>query len=413
MSLDELTVFDIKYNEGIERLNNLLSMESSPSDIKNYVERYKIDKSREKILTKNNNTDNIKNLKKDGKRKQIVNIYEIRDHDKKVQQLFNKNYLKNEIEWFKIKKREDENKNKYNYNKVKYENDLTFNKYDDNKELMRANNFKMKKFSNLANQVNIDKIMQIKKLNQIHNVNTEQKTKERITTNDDISNNIKDGVFIPYSEYKQYEINNKNKINQINKVNKSNKINLNKINNFNPNKLEKINIKKISQTNIKNKFYYRNLNNYNNNKNNTINKINKNNNIIQSTSSIKKRISQSQENKNRNKNTAPKNINNRYKIDIRKPLDKKIDYLKERKTSQEHKVKMIKVYESKNALNNIELLNLQSKKYEDKAKNQEQLMRVKGNKKYGNEDNVKLSNLLIDSISTKLAILNQISTQNK
>ena len=74
---------------------------------------------------------------------------------------------------------------------------------------------------------------------------------------------------------------------------------------------------------------------------------------------------------------------------------------------------MIKVYESKNALNNIELLNLQSKKYEDKAKNQEQLMRVKGNKKYGNEDNVKLSNLLIDSISTKLAILNQISTQNK
>jgi hypothetical protein len=36
-------------------------------------------------------------------------------------------------------------------------------------------------------------------------------------------------------------------------------------------------------------------------------------------------------------------------------------------------------------------------------------MRVKGNKKYGNEDNVKLSNLLIDSISTKLAILNQIT----
>ena len=61
-------------------------------------------------------------------------------------------------------------------------------------------------------------------------------------------------------------------------------------------------------------------------------------------------------------------------------------------------------------LDDIKMLNLQAKKYEDKAKMQEQLMKVKGYKKYGNEDNVKLSNLLIDSISTKLAILNQISS---
>ena len=94
-------------------------------------------------------------------------------------------------------------------------------------------------------------------------------------------------------------------------------------------------------------------------------------------------------------------------------MDTKIDYLKERKAPQEQRVKTIKLYESKKILNNIELLNLQSKKYEDKAKNQEQLMRIKGNKNYGNEDNVKLSNLLIDSITTKLAILNQISTKNK
>jgi len=63
-----------------------------------------------------------------------------------------------------------------------------------------------------------------------------------------------------------------------------------------------------------------------------------------------------------------------------------------------------------NLLNNIELLNFHSKNYENKAKMQEQLMRVKGTKQYGNDDNVKLSNLLIDSISTKLAILNQISS---
>ena len=239
MSLDELTVFDIKYNEGIERLNDLLSSEAPPSGIKNYIERYKIDKSREKVIQKSNNTDNIGNIKKEEKRKQIVNIYEIRDHDKKVQQLFNKNYLKNEIEWFKIKKREDENKNKYNYNQLRFENDISFNKYDDNKELIRANNFKMKKFSNLANKVNIDKFMKIKKLNENQNINTEQRRKEEITNNN-IINKIKDGIFIPYSEYKQYEINNK--------ANKIDKININKINDFYSNKLEKINIKNIKIT---------------------------------------------------------------------------------------------------------------------------------------------------------------------
>ena len=40
-------------------------------------------------------------------------------------------------------------------------------------------------------------------------------------------------------------------------------------------------------------------------------------------------------------------------------------------------------------------------------------MKIKGNKKYGNEDNVKLANFMIDSISTKLEILNQINSQDK
>ena len=39
-------------------------------------------------------------------------------------------------------------------------------------------------------------------------------------------------------------------------------------------------------------------------------------------------------------------------------------------------------------------------------------MRIKGNTNNRNEDNVKLSNLLIDSISTKLTILNQMASQN-
>ena len=94
-------------------------------------------------------------------------------------------------------------------------------------------------------------------------------------------------------------------------------------------------------------------------------------------------------------------------------MNEKIDYLKEfEKKNQEPKVK---IYENKNLLKNknngnIEILNYHSKNFEDKAKRQEQLMRIKGKGNNLNEDNVKLSNLLIDSISTKLAILNQMAS---
>ena len=403
MSIDELTVFDIKYNEGMERLNNLLSKDYSSNFIKNYVEGYKIDKSKEKIIfQKGNNTDYNRNIKKEEKRKQIVDIHEIREHNKKFQQLINKNYLKNEIEWFKIKKREEENKNKYNYNKSKIENDLSMTRYDENKEIIRVNNLKMKKFSNLANKVNIDRIMKIKKLNQ--NINKDQKNKETISYN--YVSNIKDfndGIFIPYSEYKQIEMNNNNKIN---------KININQIRNYNPNKSEKINIKKINSN--KNKINIKNNQNQIINKSKsvinhqTINKKNNNNNNIN-------KIQDLHFNQNRITISQGKEINNR-----RNAYQKKIDNInkiKGRKISKENRIskneEKILFKDDKNILNNIEYLNFKSKKYEDKAKNQEQLMRIKGNKNYRNEDNVKLANFMIDSISTKLKILNQITSQDK
>ena len=402
MSIDELTVFDIKYNEGMERLNNLLSKDYSSNFIKNYVEGYKIDKSKEKIIfQKGNNTDYNRNIKKEEKRKQIVDIHEIREHNKKFQQLINKNYLKNEIEWFKIKKREEENKNKYNYNKSKIENDLSMTRYDENKEIIRVNNLKMKKFSNLANKVNIDRIMKIKKLNQ--NINKDQKNKETISYN--YINNIKDfndGIFIPYSEYKQIEMNNNNKIN---------KININQIRNYNPNKSEKINIKKINSN--KNKINIKNNQNQIINKSKSVinhqitNKKNNNNNI--------NKIQDLHFNQNRITISQGKEINNR-----RNAYQKKIDNInkiKGRKISKENRInkneEKILFKDDKNVLNNIEYLNFKSKKYEDKAKNQEQLMRIKGNKNYRNEDNVKLANFMIDSISTKLQILNQITSQDK
>ena len=420
MLSDEITVFDIKYNEAFERLNNLLSDNYFPNSIKNYVERYKLDKSREnRIVKKNYNTNNSNAILRDDKRKQIVDLYEIRDHDKKVQQLLNKNYLKNEIEWFNIKKREDEHKNKYNYNKSKYENESSINDAINNKDIIRNNNLKKKKFSNLANKVNIDKFIQMKKLNKEQNSYSVKKNREEKSNNYKNINEIKDGVFIPYSEFKNFEKNNKNrtiKINMkqynINKKNQRLNINLNNIDNIK--NLHNYN----SNTNIKKFFSENNKKNLNINKNNNI----YNEHYLNSNSANKKinKNSQSQDNKKRIKKVivTPIELDKRYKIEKRKPLDQKIDYLREKKSSSpDQKVKPLKIYKSNNLLkynnnDNIEMLNFQSKKYEDKAKMQEQLMRVKGNTKYGNEDNVKLSNLLIDSISTKLAILNQISSKN-
>jgi len=391
MTEEELTVFDIKFNEAMERLDSLFALgeETNSSSVKNYVERYRLDKSLE-----NRNSQKRENSKNQNeeKRKQIVDLSEIRIHEKKTQQYYNKNYLKNEIEWYKIKQREDEIKNKFNnnYNKQKYEEDKI--KKELSKEIMINNKIKMKKFANLANKVNIEKFKQQKKINK----NNKNLNKESLTINNyesnDINNLNDDGKFIPYSKYRENELitnkyKNKNKNKIVNNINKINIINTNKSEIINNNK-------KIKPENKINNLLSQNIVN---------NKINIKN------ASDKKRTE-------KNKPLKPIN-NNKYNIDIRKPSGEKIDYLRQiEKNKQEGK---IKIYENKklsknknNASNNIEILNYHSKNFEDRAKRQEQLMRVKGNSADRNEDNVKLSNLLIDSISTKLAILNQMATQN-
>ena len=238
MSEDDLSVFDIKYNEAMKRLNSLYLPKEEESNsnintIKNYIERYRLEQSLEKRNSKKK--ENNKN-KVDDKRKQIVDLNEIRLHEKKAQQYFNKNYLKNEIEWFKIKQKEDEIKNKYNnnYNKQRYENNIS--QKEISKEIIRNNKMKMIKFSNLANKVNIEKFKQQKKMNK-NNINNLLKD----LNTDDINNNKDSGKFIPYSKYKENEIiNNNNKRETINNrininINKSgtinNNINKNKINN--------------------------------------------------------------------------------------------------------------------------------------------------------------------------------------
>ena len=377
MSENELSVFDIKFNEAMERLDSLFSLgeeTNSSFSIKSYIERYRLDKSLENRNSKNK--ENKKN-QSDEKRKQIVDLYEIRNHEKKTKQYYNKNYLKNEIEWYKIKQREDEIKNKYNNNYNKQNIDDEFAKKELDKEIIRNNKLKMKKFANLANKVNIEKFKMQRKIN-INNINKDAATLNSNENNDE-------GKFIPYSKFTEFEFN-KNKIK--NKIG----LNINKTN-INTNKSEMINNK--SRTKSQNKINNHLSQNIINNNNNQIN------------------LKKGNLRKNSEKNKALKPLNNnKYNIDIRKPLDEKIDYLRQmEKNRPEGK---IKIYENKKLAknkNNIELLNFHNKNLEDKAKRQEQLMRIKGNTYDRNEDNVKLSNLLIDSISTKLTILNQMASQ--
>ena len=314
MSEDDLSVFDIKYNEAMKRLNSLYLPEeetySNINLIKNYIERYQIEKAIEKRNSKKK--ENNKN-KVDDKRKQIVDLNEIRLHEKKAQQYYNKNYLKNEIEWFKIKQKEDEIKNKYNsnYKKQKYENNVS--QKEISKEIIRNNKMKMIKFSNLANKVNIEKFKQQKKMNK-NNINNILKD----LNTDDINNNKDSGKFIPYSKYKENElIKNKNKRDIIN-----NRININ-----------------INKS-------------INNNMNQNKNKIN--NHLSQNI------INKKEINKKSFERKTLKSLDNKENINKRKILNEKIDYLKEfEKKNQEPKVK---IYENKNLLknknnDNIEILN--------------------------------------------------------
>jgi len=388
MLTDELTVFDIKYNEAMERLDNLLSMESSYISVKNYVDRYRLDKSQEKNSAKVSRTHG-KSLPKDEKRKQIVDLFEIRRHEKKVQQFMNKNYLKNEIEWFKIREREDEHRNKYNY-RPKYDGDTSLNNRDD----LNNKNLIMKKFSNLATKVNIQKILSQKKLNQMKL--SQINNKVSFNTN---NYNYDDGIFIPYVEYSKIEgspiiskITNNNRNNQ--KINRISKI----VKNNSQNSIPKTNLYKNNNQNIN---INRNINiNYSIN----FNSDRKNPKVLESQSSSK----------NKSK-SALKNKDNIYNIEKRKPLEHKIDYLRQIRISKEKQGKIYgteSLFKNKKMMNDLELLNIHSKKCEEDAKKQELLMKVKGKKKYSNDDNIKLSNILVDSISTKLAILKHMSNQS-
>ena len=212
---EELTLFDIKYNEAMERLDSLFSLEkeTNSSSIKYYyyIERYNLDKSIEKKnLNKNKNVKSQSNLKIN---KKLV-LKEIDIKEKLTKQYYNQNSLKNEIEWYKVKKRQKEMRNKFNniYIRKKLENDIS-------KENIKINKIKIKKYSNFANKIDDIKLKSKKSEQNIYDLLNDELT---MNTNNYISIN-NDSKFLSYDKNKSNKIvdknNYKNKLDSIYRIN--------------------------------------------------------------------------------------------------------------------------------------------------------------------------------------------------
>ena len=250
---EELTLFDIKYNEAMERLDSLFSLEkeTNSSSIKYYyyIERYNLDKSIEKKnLNKNKNVKSQSNLKIN---KKLV-LKEIDIKEKLTKQYYNQNSLKNEIEWYKVKKRQKEMRNKFNniYIRKKLENDIS-------KENIKINKIKIKKYSNFANKIDNIKLKSKKSEQNIYDLLNNELTMN--TNNYNSINN--DSKFLSYDKNKSNKIVNKN--NYINKLDSIYRLNFNqnkkiilkkKINNIN-NLSQQINMNRNNNIKYLNKEY--------------------------------------------------------------------------------------------------------------------------------------------------------------
>ena len=246
---EELTLFDIKYNEAMERLDSLFSLEkeTNSSSIKYYyyIERYNLDKSIEKKnLNKNKNVKSQSNLKIN---KKLV-LKEIDIKEKLTKQYYNQNSLKNEIEWYKVKKRQKEMRNKFNniYIRKKLENDIS-------KENIKINKIKIKKYSNFANKIDNIKLKSKKSEQNIYDLLNDELT---MNTNN-YNSIINDSKFLSYDKNKSNKIVDKNKLDSIYRLNfnQNKKIILKKkINNIN-NLSQQINMNRNNTIKYLNKEY--------------------------------------------------------------------------------------------------------------------------------------------------------------
>ena len=280
---DDITLFDIKYKDAMERLNSLILSEDANNSfaIKNFINIYRLELSQEKINTKSKSKSKNKN---NIKIKKILKANEIPLKDKISKQYYNNKYLNKEIVWYKIKQKEKRKRNLVNSNDIsqKIENDLL--KKEISKELDRNNNFfHMNHFSKSPNQLfNENKL--IRKIHLLKNDNNYNK--DYSTLNSNIINN----QYIINNEMHLLSSNkNKQRINKLAKIN----IKVNKSEKIMP--LKKLKLK----SDIKN-ILSRNINH----------------NIIR-----KKESNNEDEEKSTEKNISYKYLLNKYKI-----IDENIDY---------------------------------------------------------------------------------------
>ena len=278
---DDITLFDIKYKDAMERLNSLILSEDANNSfaIKNFINIYRLELSQEKINSKSKSKS-----KNNIKKKKILKANEIPLKDKISKQYYNNKYLNKEIVWYKIKQKEKRKRNLVSSNDIsqKIENDLL--KKEISKELDRNNNFfHMNHFSKSPNQLfNENKL--IRKIHLLKNDNNYNK--DYSTLNSNIINN----QYIINNEMHLLSSNkNKQRINKLAKIN----IKVNKSEKIMP--LKKLKLK----SDIKN-ILSRNINH----------------NIIR-----KKESNNEDEEKSTEKNISYKYLLNKYKI-----IDENIDY---------------------------------------------------------------------------------------
>ena len=276
---DDITLFDIKYKDAMERLNSLILSEDANNSfaIKNFINIYRLELSQEKINSKSKSKSKNKN---NIKIKKILKANEIPLKDKISKQYYNNKYLNKEIVWYKIKQKEKRKRNLVNSNDIsqKIENDLL--KKEISKELDRNNK---NHFSKSPNQLfNENKL--IRKIHLLKNDNNYNK--DYSTLNSNIINN----QHITNNEMHLLSSNkNKQRINKLAKIN----IKVNKSEKIMP--LKKLKLKSDTKN---------------------ILSININHNIIR-----KKESNNEDEEKSTEKNISYKYLLNKYKI-----IDENIDY---------------------------------------------------------------------------------------
>ena len=401
--------FDEKFNEAMIKIDNILKNDYNPKNLKKFLDGFKLEKSIEDRRNKKIE-ESILNGNKfyfEEPRKKIVNLYEIKEHNEKVSKFKAKRIINNELKQIQMKQLENEYLNKIE--KQYKKNIKTGGSYDKKDFEEKYNNIKVKEFSRLVNKINQDKISKEKI----------KKNKNFVSDISQISNIVNNSPERDFNTIDMSLFNNNN----INK-NRSSSQKLSKRTNNNKNIL---NTRNIIPHIPPSKSIESKINEYNNNikaKNNIKNKLLNQNgkyNKMRLYSSGSNAVNMSTIKKSNKLQKIPKNSfqkqENKYNIDIRKPLDIKPDYLhqKDLKLFQKPTKKIYEINKNnkfmnkEKFLNNIHNLKYQADKFEEQAKKQEQLMKINHGSKYNINQYEKVSNLLVDSISTKLALLNQLN----